>query len=175
MTPVSAATKRKPEPEAVSVPEVHEALARRHASDIERQDRMLKAYREAVTLAAEGKPIPPATADAAVEAAHALGLKASRLGDDIDAMRRALAAERKHAEYIGQSADRKARAHEVKAEIAAAERLLCELRAEHHRLAAGGGSMIAWVQERDGIKRDYPHLFKAAADMDEKSWRHARA
>jgi hypothetical protein len=175
MTPVAMTTKRKPEPEAVPVPEVHEALARRHAADIERQDRMLKAYREAVALAADGKPIPPSVADAAVEAAHALGLKASRLTDDIVAMRRALTCERQHAEYVGQSADRKARAQEVKLEIAAAERLIRDLRAEHHRLTMGGLEMVGWVQERDDIKRQFPHLFKAAADMDDKSWRHVRA
>lgn len=175
MTPVAMPTKRKPEPEAVPVPEVQDALARRHAADIERQDRMLNAYREAVTLAAEGKPISPAVADAAVESAHALGLKASRMPDDIAAMRQALAFERQHAEYIGQTDDRKARAHEIKLDIAAAERLIRDLKAEQHRLTVGGMPVFYGLQERDDIKRKFPHLFKAAADMDDKSWRHVRA
>ena len=175
MTPVAAAMKRKPEPESVAVPEVHEALARRHAADIERQDRMLKAYLEAVTLAAEGKPIPPATADAAVEAAHALGLKASRLDADIDAMRRALSCERQETDHLAKSGERQTRLHEIKLEIAAAERLLRELQAERHRLSMSGHGLLGWAQERNALRRDFPHLFLGAADMDEKHWRHVRA
>ena len=176
MSPAAvAATKRKPEPEAVPVPEVQEALARREAADIDRQDRLLKAYREAVTLAADGKPLPPAVADAAVEAAHALGLKASRLDADVAAMRRALACDRGERDFRAASPDRQARAQAVKREHAEAVQRLRALEAEAHRLSVAGYQLVAFIQERDGIERDFPHLFKAAADLDEDSWRHVRA
>jgi len=175
MSPAVAATKRKPEPEAVPVPEVHEALARREAADIERQNRLLKAYIEAVTLAADGKPIPPAVADAAVEAAHALGLKASRLDADVFAMRRALACERGERDFKASSPERHQRLQDVKREYAEAKQRLHVLEAEAHRLSVAGTALVAFMQERSGIERDFPHLFKAAADMDDKSWRHVRA
>lgn len=175
MSPATAATKRKPEPVAVPVPEVQQALARREAADIDRQDRLLKAYREAVTLAADGKPIPPDVADAAVEAAHSLGLKASRMDSDVAAMRRALTYDRGEAAFRAQSPARQARALEVKQQYAETRQRLKDLEAEAHRLTFAGTELVGYIQQRDELKKDFPHLFRPAADMDEKAWRHVRA
>jgi hypothetical protein len=174
MSPAVAATKRTPAA-AVPIPEVQDALARREAADIERQDRLLKAYREAVTLAAEGKPIPSSVADAAVEAAHALGLKASRMDADVAAVRRVLAADAGIEQFRTASAGRQARAKDIPAEIRATQQRLRDLEAEASRLSHCAFELTAYSDQRRDVEKDFPHLFKPAADMDEKTWRHVRA
>ena len=175
MSPSAAAAKRSTTTAAVPVPEVLDALARREAADIERQDRLLKAYREAVTLAAEGKPIPSSVADAAIEAAHALGLKASRMDADVVTMRAALACEKRMHDYKQKTADRDARGTAIQAELRETEQRLRSLRAEAYRLSV---THVEWVNAKSQLselQKERPHLFKPAADMDEKSWRHVRA
>jgi hypothetical protein len=175
MSPAAALKTPKTEPATVPLPEVQEALARRHAADLEQQDRYLRAYRDAVTLAAKAEPIPAAVADAAVDAAHALNLKASRMEDDIGALRRFLAYQRQEQAFRDTSAARHQRMADLNLEIPAARRLVRELEAEQHQLAYAGHSLVPLLQEQDGIRRDYSHLFRSAADMDDKAWRRARA
>lgn len=168
----AAAVKRKPESDAVPMPEVHEALARRHAADIDRQNRMLRAYREAVALAADDKPIPSTVADAAVEAAHVLGLKPSRMQLDIVAMRRVNAVARAEADHRQKTPERQDRLKEIKEELRVAERVIRDLQAEASRLTAVSHGLVPLLQEQAELRRDYPHLFEDAAAITEQAWRH---
>ncbi len=169
-----ALKQRKADEQTSSIPAVAEAMARQREAELTILDRTLAAYLEAVTLAAAGKPIPAAVADSAVVAAHGLRLRHDRLSEDVAVARLAMSMEQQIAEHEAGSAARRARMEEIKQEIVAAERLVRELRAEHHRLTSSGMVLATLRTQRSELGRDNPHLFKRARDLSNADWQRVR-
>jgi len=170
-----AVAKQRKADDTTTIPAVAEAIERKREAELELLNRRLAAYREAVTLAADGKPIPATVADSAVVAVHELRLRHDRLSDDVGVMTQARSLEKQMAEFEAGSPARHARLKEIKLELVAAERLLRDLRAEHHRLSVAGAAWVAWKTQRSELERDNPHLFRSAASMSDAEWQRVRA
>ncbi len=168
------ATRKKPELDASSIPAVAEAITRRHEADVAEKNRLLAAYRLAVSKAASGEAIPTTDADAAVVAAHELGLKGDRLARDVLAMRQAQVAERGLAAYAEATPACRARSAAIKAELDELEAKRRSLRAESHRLGVRHYEYVNFTQQLREIKEANPQLFADAAEIDEAAWRHIR-
>jgi hypothetical protein len=174
MTMSPAVAKRKAD-DTTSLPAVAEAIAQKREAELALTDRRLKAYREAVTLAADGKPIPATVADSAAVAAHELRLHHDRLARDVGTMKNALSLDRQMAEFEAGSAARNERLHELKQELIAAEKLIREMRAEQHRLSVAGAEWVAWKTRRNELEQENPHLFRPAADLSDAQWQRLRS
>ena len=169
-----AVAKRKADEMTSTIPAVAEAIGRRREADIDLLNRRLADYCEAVTLAAEGKQIPATVADAAVVAAHELRLRHDRLEGDVAALALSRVLEKQMAEFKAGSSARRDRMAEIKLQLIAAEQLLRDLRAEHHRLSVAGSAWVAWNTQRSELERDNPHLFNTAAAMSDADWQRVR-
>lgn len=170
-----AATRQKPELEASSIPAVAEAITRRHDADVAEKNKLLAAYRVAVTKAAKNETIRSTDADAAVVAAHALGLQGDRLDRDVQAMRQALTHEAGMAAYAAATPECVARSAKIKAELAELKQRVNALAAEGYRLGVRHHEWLAHKRNLDDIKNGNPHLFADAATIGEEAWRRIRA